>query len=165
MADLIPFAGEPNTPPADPTALLALARAQLSWRGFFQEISAEQQEAEVQQQARGLAIAASDIGKSAARIGAALQVLSDEVDRFLDQWPDAAAAEADTLAAIVAAGLKPRLEWCNIGCGPEHFQHTSEELKIWQPMLRIMRERMEPCDGPDTTANKEEREVLQRKAA
>ncbi|MBP3958420.1 hypothetical protein J8F10_24490 [Gemmata sp. G18] len=164
MADLIPFAGERNTLPADPTPLLALARAPLSRRRYFQEFSPEHQEAEVQQHARGLAIAASDIGKSAARIGTALRLLTTEVDRFLEQWPDDAAAEAARLAAIVAAGLDPNTERSLTGCGPEHIQGTAEELRIWQPVLNIVRERLGALELPGITTN-QQRQTSERRAA
>ncbi|MBP3956710.1 hypothetical protein J8F10_15655 [Gemmata sp. G18] len=165
MADVIPFAGEPNAAPADPTPLLALARAPLSRRRYFQEFSPEHQEAEVQQHARGLAIAASDIGKSAARISTALRLLTTEVRRFLEQWPDDAAAEAARLAAIVAAGLNPNSERSLTGCGPEHIQHTVEELRIWQPVLNIVRERLEACEHLDVVGSEQQRDTSDRRAA
>ncbi|MBP3953731.1 hypothetical protein J8F10_00250 [Gemmata sp. G18] len=71
-----------------------------------------------------------------------MRLLTTEVDRFLEQWPDDAAAEAARVAAIVAAGLNPNTERSPTGCGPEHTQGTAEELRIWQPVLNIVRERL-----------------------
>ena len=165
MADIIPFAGEFSASPADPTPLLALARAQLSWRGFFKADSPEEQDAAVQQQARGLAIAASDIGKSAVRIGTALELLLDEVRGFLERWPDKDAASAATLAAITGAGLLPGPDDLCTNYKPEHFEYITTELRIWEPVLDVIQGRLETCEKIDTAASLEEWEELQRRAA
>ena len=141
----------PYTAQVDTTSAIARARVDRSLRSYFASLKPEEQEENVLDFAREIALFESPIGSLIRDLAETSTEFQTAIDNFLDACPTSKKAAAAVRAAWRKANLSPPVTddlhddpWDGRG-----FERFREELKSIQLILRLFFDTMTDFNPPD----------------